>query len=70
MPDTSMHASLENSTLSNDEAVLIIESEQSYKSCMMMCQALSSTNNETLDEFTCGCDQLLKPNKIPYKYRD
>ena len=26
--------------------------------------------NETHDEFSYGCDQILKPNKIAYKYRD
>lgn len=36
----------------------------------MKCQALVSTKNETLDEFSCGCDQILKPSKIAYKFRD
>ena len=36
----------------------------------MKCQALASVKNETIDEFSCGCDQILKPNKIAYKYRD
>jgi len=70
LPDLSLFASSEDSSPWNDEDVLTSESEQSYKDCVTRCQALSTVSNETLDEFSCGCDQLLKPNKIPYKYRD
>ena len=36
----------------------------------MKCYALACVKNENLDEFSFGCDKILKLNKIAYKYRD